>query len=55
MPLIDEVTAEYRRQHPTRQGRPVPFTEVEVALLAVLDRKLAGKLDRLLPKAAPDE
>ena len=58
MTLLDDLTAEYHRQFPDREGRPIFYPDWLPALLIVLDRRLARKLDRLLPvenKASPDE
>ena len=49
MSLIDEVTDEFRRQYPARDLRPVPYPDWLPAFLVVVERKLARKLDRLIP------
>jgi hypothetical protein len=59
MPLLDDVRVQYFLDHPEREGRPIPFTDIEITILKVIDRQLGRKLDRYLPppqenKAATD-
>lgn len=51
MSLLDETTAEYYRQHPLRKGRSMPVPDWLPAFMAVVERKLSRKIDRLLPVA----
>ena len=54
MPLIDDVTAEYHRQYPAREGRPAWYPDWLPAFLAVVEKKLSAKIDRL-PTAWAEE
>lgn len=39
--FLDDVTAEYHRLNPQRNWRPVPYSDVELAIISAIEKRLA--------------